>query len=39
MAKSNKKEFRKEREELAAALRARFEKNTNRCIGLEWGRV
>jgi hypothetical protein len=38
--KSNKKELSpKQREELLAALKARFEKNLNRHKGLEWAKV
>jgi hypothetical protein len=38
--KSNKKElFPKQREELLAALKDRFEKNLNRHKGLEWAKV
>jgi len=37
---SNKKELSpKEREELLAALKTRFEKNLNRHKGLEWAKV
>ena len=37
---SNKKDLSREpREELLRALKARFEKNMNRHIGLEWGKV
>jgi hypothetical protein len=40
MTKSNKKELSlKHREELLAALKARFEKNMNRHKGLEWAKV
>ena len=38
--KSNKKELSpKQREELLAALKARFEKNLNRHRGLDWAKV
>ena len=38
--KSKKKELSpKQREELLAALKARFEKNLNRHKGLEWAKV
>jgi hypothetical protein len=38
--KSNKKELSpKQREELLTALKARFEKNTNRHKGLDWAKV
>jgi len=40
MTKGNKKDLSpQQREELLKALKARFEKNTNRHIGLEWAKV